>query len=60
MIIIKCNEFLNDKQFAKSWENLYKMAQLGVVLLPPGWELLNEVPPDTEIVVVKGKEAAEK
>ena len=57
MIIIKCNALLSDEQFAKAWENLYRMAELGVVLLPPGWELLNEVPADTEIVVAKDKEA---
>lgn len=57
MVIIKCKFFMKNEQFAQTWENLHKMAQLGVILLPPGFELLNEVPPDEEIVVVKKKEA---
>jgi hypothetical protein len=60
MVIIKCNQILKDTQFAKAWESLYRMKELGVILLPPGFELLNEVPADAEVVVVKDKEAAKQ
>lgn len=56
MVIIKCNQILKDGQFANTWKSLCRMAAAGVILLPPGFELLNEVPADTEVVVVKNKE----
>lgn len=34
-------------------ENLRRQAKTGVVVLPPGIDLLNEVPPDEEIMVVQ-------
>jgi hypothetical protein len=56
MVIIKCNHLLKDKQFLETWKSLCRMAAVGVILLPPGFELLNEVPADAEVVVVKAKE----
>lgn len=58
MVIIKCNQLLKPKEFVEAWETLCNMKAAGVILLPPGFELLNEVPPDSEIVMVKRKEAA--
>ena len=56
MIIIQCELLLNSKDFSALWESIARMAVTGVVLLPPGCTLVNEVPPDTEVVVVKKKE----
>lgn len=59
MVIIKCETILPADSFATVWTQLVKMAVCGVILLPPGFTLLNEVPPDTEIVVIKQKEEPE-
>lgn len=53
MVIIKCNTFISSVEFTKLWEGFVKMAKTGVILLPLGCDLLNEVPPDTEICMVK-------
>lgn len=53
MVIIKCNVLLSSGDFVKTWRGLLEMAETGVILLPPGCDLLNEVPPDTEICMVK-------
>ena len=55
MIIIQCSLLLNSKDFSALWESIARMAATGVVLLPPGCRLVNEVPPDTEVVVVRNK-----
>lgn len=38
---------------AKIEENLRRQAETGVVVLPPGIELLNEVPADEEIQIIQ-------
>lgn len=58
MIIIQCECFLSAECFTKTWEGLVAMAKTGVMLLPPSFTLVNEVPPDTEVVVVREKERA--
>lgn len=57
MVIIKCNIHLKADEFTKTWEGLVEMADSGVILLPPGMELLNEVPADSDIIVIKEDEA---
>lgn len=52
LVIIKCNVILRGREFHELWEGLVKMARKGVILLPPGCELVNEVPPNPEIVVI--------
>lgn len=56
MVIIRCNTLMKQEQFLKIYDGLVEMAKIGVILLPSYCELLNEVPPDTEVVVVKEKE----
>ena len=53
MVIIKCNIHLKADEFTKTWEGLVEMADSGVILLPPGMELLNEVPADSGIIITK-------
>ena len=55
MVVIKCHALLTRGQFRELHDDLVEMAKTGVVLLPPGCELLNEVPPDTEVIVVGEK-----
>jgi hypothetical protein len=59
MVIIKCNALLPADDFINLWRGFVEMAETGVLLLPYGCDLLNEVPPDTEVVVVKPGEATE-
>lgn len=56
MIIIRCKAFIKNEQFDRLYRDLLMMAANGVILLPEPCELLNEVPPDEEIVIVKKKE----
>lgn len=56
MIIIQCEHFMTAECFTKTWEGLVAMAKTGVVLLPIGCTLVNEVHPDTEVVVVREKQ----
>lgn len=53
MIIIRCNALIKDEALAELWAAFQFMADRGVILLPASCELLNEVPPDEEIVVIK-------
>lgn len=53
MVIIKCNSMLKAAEHDWMWRRLVNMSKSGVILLPPGFELLNEVPADADIVVVK-------
>lgn len=55
MVIIRCRALLPPEVLDKLHDNLVEMAKTGVILLPSSCELLNEVPPDTEVVVVKEK-----
>lgn len=59
MIIIQCECLMSAECFTKAWEGLVAMAKTGVMLLPPGCTLVNEVPPDTDVVVVREKERAD-
>ena len=57
MIVIKCNTNVNAKSLVELWESFVTMAKTeGIILLPPFCELLNEVPNDPDVVVVKDKE----
>ena len=53
MIIIRSKVKLKKEQFLIAYDGLVEMAKTGVILLPDIFELLNEVPPDTEVVLVK-------
>lgn len=53
MIIVKCNYLLDTASHDKLWRHLVSMAESGVIVLTPGLELLNEVPADAEISIVK-------
>ena len=55
MVIIKCNIHIKRDEFLALHTGLTEMAKTGVILLPAYCELLNEVPPDTEVAVVKEK-----
>ena len=58
MIVIRCNRNISAKDHVALWESFVTMAKTeGVVLLPPFCELLNEVPNDPDVVVVRDKEA---
>lgn len=57
MIVIKCNAGIDATSHTALWESFVKMAETGVVLLPPFCELLNEVPDDPDVIVVGDKEA---
>lgn len=52
MVILRCNVHVKKDKFAQLYEELVAMYERGVILLPPSVELLNEVPPDTQVVVV--------
>lgn len=54
MVIIRCKVMLKKEQFLVAYDGLVEMAKSGVILLPDSFELLNEVPPDEEVVVVRG------
>ena len=56
MIVIKCNTNISAKDHALLWESFVRMAETGVILLPPFCDLLNEVPDDPDVVVVRDKE----
>ena len=56
MVIIRCNLFVKAEGMAKLHAELVRQADTGVILLPCGFELLNEVPADEEIAVVIPKE----
>ena len=60
MIVIKCNALMKEEQFYKMYDVLVEMAKIGVIFLPECCELLNEVPYDTEVLVVKAKEVKER
>jgi len=53
VVIIRCKIMLKAEQLCAVYDGLVEMAKNGVILLPEGFELLNEVPPDEEIVVIK-------
>ena len=53
MVIIKCLALMKREQFYNLYAILVEMAKTGVILLPGYCELLNEVPHDEEIVIVK-------
>lgn len=52
MVIIRCNVPLKKDVLQRMREAFVAMAKDGVILLPDFCELVNEVPPDTDIVVV--------
>lgn len=56
MVIIKSNLYVQEEDRWRLYNELVEMANRGVILLPPFCELLNEVPPDAEVVVIKEKE----
>ena len=56
MVIIKCMLMMKQEKQKELHDAIAEMAKTGVILLPAYCELLNEVPPDTEIVVIKEKE----
>lgn len=56
MVIIRCNSLMRRDNFFELHADLVNMARTGVILLPDCCELLNEVPADTEVVVVKNEE----
>ena len=53
MIIIRCNALIRREQFYELYGAIVEMAKNGVILLPESCELLNEVPPDEEIAIIK-------
>ena len=53
MVVIRCNVMPKKEQFLVAYDGLVEMAKTGVILLPESFELLNEVPHDEEIVIVK-------
>ena len=55
MVIIRCKALIKNEDLAELWAAIRYMADSGVILLPESCELLNEVAPDEEIVVVKKK-----
>ena len=57
MIVIRCNSRIDGKALAAFWESCVNMAKTGVIVLPPFCELLNEVPDDPDVIVVRDKEA---
>lgn len=57
MLVIKAPHMSMDN-YAELLQSLQLQAKYGVVLLPPGLELLNEVPADEEIKVVQQITAA--
>lgn len=58
MIIIGCKAFIKPEQFVDLYTGLVGMAERGVILLPNCCELLNEVPADEDVVVVRKGEGA--
>jgi len=56
VVIIKCMLMMKQEKQKELHDAIAEMAKTGVILLPAYCELLNEVPPDTEIVVIKEKE----
>ena len=56
MVIIKCTVMMRQAEQKQLHAAIAEMAKTGVILLPAYCELLNEVPPDTEVVVIKEKE----
>lgn len=58
MLVIKAPH-MSIEDYATLLESLQLQAKNGVVLLPPGLELLNKVPPDEEITVVQQITAAD-
>lgn len=58
MVVIGCKVLMRTEDFRAMHSALVKMAKTGVILLPSGFELLNEVPADEEVVVVRKGEGA--
>lgn len=56
MIVIRCNVLMKEEGLEQLHEDFVTMLSSGVILLPAFCELLNEVPPDDEVVVVGKKE----
>lgn len=56
MVIIKCNFNARGETLQALWEDFCTMASKGVIVLPCFCELVNEVPADSEVVVIKSKE----
>jgi hypothetical protein len=60
MVVIRINAYLPDEQYARLVVGINQQAKYnGVITLPPYCELLNEVPPDEEIMVVQQITAAD-
>lgn len=53
MVIIKCNINLRTDDFNTLCRSIKTMADTGVILLPSFCDLVNKVPADTEVVVIK-------
>ena len=59
MVIIRCNAIMKPERLVEAYNDIVEMAKKGVILLPACYELLNEVPLDTEIVVITPKSRKE-
>ena len=52
LVIIKCSCFIRHDELRRLWADFVEMKKEGVIVLPVGCELVNEVPPNPEIVVI--------
>ena len=53
MVIIKCNAALSGEDFVNIMQGIQNQAATGIVMLPCFCELLNEVPADEEIQIIR-------
>ena len=56
MVIIKLNAVVNGEDFVTIMQGIQNQAKTGVILLPSFCDLLNEVPADEEIQIIRQDE----
>lgn len=59
VVVIKCNLLLKPEELYEAREAIKEQAAAGIVFLPPGFELVGEVPPGTDFQIITGKPKAD-